>query len=117
LKARVPIVPCHISGSPNDPKSPYGFLFQRAQTVLRVGTPIDTTPYLDRADDRDVQEELMRKVLRAISDLAGRPDFEPELIARRRHRKGAAGDAQGDLADEGTSATPAEDDSPSPAEV
>jgi 1-acyl-sn-glycerol-3-phosphate acyltransferase len=121
LKARVPIVPCHISGSPNDPKSPYGFLFQRAQTVLRVGSPIDLTPYFDRADDRDVQEELTRRVLRAIATLAGRPDYEPELIARRRHRKGASsGDSQADLQADGSgesSGSPAEDDAESPAEV
>jgi 1-acyl-sn-glycerol-3-phosphate acyltransferase len=117
LKARVPIIPCYISGSPNDPKSPYGFLFQRAQTVLRIGSPIDLTPYFDRADDRDVQEDLTRRVLRAVAALAGRPDYEPELIARRRHRRGdASGDATADTSGE-TSAAPADDDAESPAEV
>jgi 1-acyl-sn-glycerol-3-phosphate acyltransferase len=113
LKARVPIVPCFVSGSPYDPKKIHGFLFQRAQTVFRVGTPIDLTPYYDRAEDRDVQEELTRRVLRAIAALAGRPDYEPELIARRRHRRGdSSGDAPAD-----TSGAQAEDDVESPAEV
>jgi 1-acyl-sn-glycerol-3-phosphate acyltransferase len=127
LKARVPIVPCFVSGSPNDPKKFHRFLFQRAQTTLRVGAPIDLSPYYDKADDRDVQEDLMRRVLRAIAVLAGRPDFEPELIARRRHRRGAGGgvdagdDAAGgdSSADAGEACTrsPAEDDAESPAEV
>jgi len=114
LKARVPIVPCHITGSPNDPKSPYGFLLQRAQTVLRVGSPIDTSPYFDRAHDRDIQEQLTRQVLRAIAALAGRPDYEPELIARRRRQNGVS---SGDASAESSSDAPAEDDAESPAEV
>jgi 1-acyl-sn-glycerol-3-phosphate acyltransferase len=123
LKARVPIVPCHVSGSPYDPQTFHRFLFQRARTVLRVGTPIDLSPYYDKADDRDVQENLTRRVLKAIAALAGRPDYEPELIARRRHRKGAGdaeasnGDSSVDVAGEGASSSPAEDDAESPAEV
>jgi 1-acyl-sn-glycerol-3-phosphate acyltransferase len=117
LKARVPIVPCFVSGSPYDPKKMHGFLFQRAKTVLRVGEPIDLTPYFDRADDRDVQEELTRRVLKAIAALAGRPDYEPELIARRRHRRGDGAESTADSNGETSPAAPAEDDAESPAEV
>jgi 1-acyl-sn-glycerol-3-phosphate acyltransferase len=122
LKARVPIVPCYVSGSPYDSKKFYRFLFQRAQTVLRVGSPIDLSPYYDKADDRDVQEDLTRRVLKAIAVLAGRPDFEPELIARRRHGRGmngseaSGGDSAAHASTQGNS-SPAEDDAQSPAEV
>jgi len=116
LKARVPIVPCFVSGSPYDPVKMHGFLFKRARTVLRIGEPIDLTPYFDRADDRDVQEELTRRVLKAIAALAGRPDYEPELIARRRHRR-AAGETPAESNGEASSAAPSEDDAESPAEV
>lgn len=86
LKARVPIIPCYIAGSPNDPRSPYGFLRMTARTTLYVGAPLDVSAYYDRADDRDVQELVTRRTLRAVAALGGYPDYEPRLIGRRARR-------------------------------
>jgi 1-acyl-sn-glycerol-3-phosphate acyltransferase len=87
LEARVPIVPCYIDGSPHDPQVIYGFLLKPARTTLTVGRPIDLSAYYDRAADREVQEELTRRIGREIAALAGRPDFEPQLVARRRRKE------------------------------
>lgn len=85
LEARVPIVPCYIEGSPYDPRVFYRFFLMRSKATITVGRPIDITPYLDRSDDHDVQEDLTRRIGREIAKLAGRPDYEPELVSRRRH--------------------------------
>lgn len=84
LEARVPIVPCYIHDSPYDPRVFYRFFFMRSNTTITVGKPIDITPYLDRGDDHDVQEELTRRIGREIAALAGQPNYEPELVSRRR---------------------------------
>ena len=87
LKARVPIIPIHVAGSPNDPKSSYGFLHLPARTTLHVGSPIDISEFYDRAEDRDAQQMVMRRVMKAVARLGGYPDFEPQLIGRRRSRE------------------------------
>jgi hypothetical protein len=66
-----------------------------AKTTVYVGKTIDLSPYYDKADDRDVQDDVMRRVLREIAALAGRPDYEPELIARRRHSENHASSTDG----------------------
>lgn len=83
IKARVPVVPCYVSGSPNDGTS-WGFLFMPAKARLRVGRPIDTSPYWDRPDDRQAAEDLTRAFMREIARLAGHNDFEPKVAGRFR---------------------------------
>lgn len=82
LKARVPVVPCYISGPPNDGTS-WGFLFMTARTRLVVGRPIDISPWYDHNGDKGVQEELTRLFLREIARLAGVDEYQPELAGRR----------------------------------
>lgn len=88
LEARVPIVPCYIENSPYDPRVFYRFFFMHTRTTITVGKPIDIAPYLDRGDEHDVQEELTRRIGREIAALAGHPDYEPELVSRRRRTTG-----------------------------
>ncbi|HUY89721.1 MAG TPA: lysophospholipid acyltransferase family protein [Pirellulales bacterium] len=82
LKARVPVIPCYIEGSPYDGTT-LGFLLLTARTRLRVGRPIDISEYYDREGDREVLEELTKRFMIEIANLAGVDDYEPELAGRR----------------------------------
>ena len=81
LKARVPVVPCYIHGSPYNGTT-LGCLLMPASVKLIIGRPIDLTPYYDRHDDRQVLEELTRLFLREIAALGGQPNFQPQLAGR-----------------------------------
>jgi 1-acyl-sn-glycerol-3-phosphate acyltransferase len=81
LKARVPVVPCYIAGSPYD-GTVWRCLFMPAKIRLRVGQPLDLSPYYDRDDDREVLENLTKRFLIEIAKLAGCPDFQPKLAGR-----------------------------------
>ena len=80
LRARVPIVPCYLEGAPYDGTT-LGCLLTPAAVTLRIGQPIEVTQYLDRPAHREVLEELTRRLLRAIAELAGRPDYQPQVDA------------------------------------
>ena len=82
LRAEVPVVPCYLSGVPVA-ESILATLFQPAHAVLKIGPPIDTSPYLDHAKERDAQIELTKTLMREIARLAGQNDFQPELAPRR----------------------------------
>jgi len=94
LRARVPVIPCHVSDSPYD-GTILGFLLIPARTRLKVGEPIDLSPYYDRAGDREVQSELTKRFLREIARLGGVDKYEPELAGRNwktaKHEVSAAG--------------------------
>ncbi len=81
LKARVPIIPCYIEGSPYDgtASSP---LRMRARVEVKFGDPIPLDEYFERRDETDMVREVTLKCLRAIAQLAGRDDFEPTLAGR-----------------------------------
>ena len=81
LKARAPVIPCYISGSPYD-GTPWGCLFMPARVRLEVGSPIDISQYYGRESDREVLEHLTRRFLVEIARLAGVDDFQPELAGR-----------------------------------
>ncbi len=82
LRARVPIVPCYIEGSPYNGKT-VGPLFMRARVKVTVGDPIDITEYYGRDREPGVTEELTLRVLKEIARLGGKPDYEPQLAGRR----------------------------------
>lgn len=82
LKAGVPLVPCYIQGSPYD-RTPWSPFLIVTKVKVKFGRPIETTPYLDRADDREVHGELTLAAMKEIARLAGQPDFEPELAGKR----------------------------------
>ncbi len=81
LKARVPVVPCYIAGSPYD-GTVWGCLFMPAKIRLKVGQVIDLSQYYGRDNDREVQKELTKRFLAEIAKLAGCSDFQPKLAGR-----------------------------------
>jgi 1-acyl-sn-glycerol-3-phosphate acyltransferase len=81
LKARAPLIPCYIHGAPYDGTT-IGCLFMSASVRLEIGQPIDLSPYFDRDDTRDALEEITYRLLREIAQLAGKPDFQPQLAGR-----------------------------------
>jgi 1-acyl-sn-glycerol-3-phosphate acyltransferase len=82
LKARVPVVPCYISGAPMR-ESPFSSFLMRARVRVEVGRPVDLSPWYDRADDRTAHEEITRMLMKEIARLAGDEEFEPQLAGRR----------------------------------
>jgi 1-acyl-sn-glycerol-3-phosphate acyltransferase len=82
LKARVPIVPCYVEGSPYN-GTPWSPLLMTARVRLVFGAPIDLSEYDDRQDADGLVEQVMLRVAREIARLAGRDDFEPQLAGRR----------------------------------
>jgi 1-acyl-sn-glycerol-3-phosphate acyltransferase len=81
LKARVPVVPCYIEGSPFGGQV-FRFFFLTAKARLRVGKPIDISEYYDRDADRELFKSLTGRFLREIAAIAGKRDYEPELVGR-----------------------------------
>lgn len=81
LKARVPVVPCYISGSPYD-GTVWRCLFMPAKIRLKVGQPMDLSEYYGRDNDREVLEDLTKRFLVEIAKLAGCSDFQPGLAGR-----------------------------------
>lgn len=91
LNAGVPLIPCYIEGSPYD-GTPAGALLMPARVKLKLGKPIYLDSYAGRENDRDAQAEVTLQGVRAIADLAGRPDFEPRLAGKKWHKQ--IGDSQ-----------------------
>lgn len=81
LRARVPVVPCYIEGSPYD-GTDFGFLLMTAKTRLKVGAPIDISQYYGQEGDREVLKLLTRRFMREIAALAGNADYEPTLAGK-----------------------------------
>jgi len=81
LRARVPVVPCYVSGTPYD-GTMWGFFLMPATVRLRIGRAIDLSPYYDRENDRQLQRELTKRFLSEIAKLAEKPDFQPQLAGR-----------------------------------
>jgi 1-acyl-sn-glycerol-3-phosphate acyltransferase len=81
LKACVPIVPCYVRGSPFS-KNLVRPLIMPAKVELKIGRPIDLSEFYGREGEREVLEEITRRMLREMAALAGCPDFQPELAGR-----------------------------------
>ncbi len=81
LKARVPIVPCYIEGTPYNGVA-WGPLLMPARVKLVIGEPIDLSAYYGRERDANVVRELTIRCVREIAKLAGRDDFEPQIAGR-----------------------------------
>lgn len=81
LKAKVPVIPCYVSGAPYGGTALSSF-FMTARASVKIGEPIDISAYYDRANDRQVQQELTLRFMRAIAALAGQPDFVPKLAGK-----------------------------------
>jgi 1-acyl-sn-glycerol-3-phosphate acyltransferase len=82
LRARVPVIPCHISGAPYNGTT-IGPLFMSARVKVTVGDPIDLSEFYGREREPGVTEELTKRFLKEIVRLGGVPDFEPQVAGRR----------------------------------
>lgn len=82
LRARVPILPCCILGSPYR-RFPWSPFFMRARVELRFGEWIDLAPYYDRAEEEDLHGKIMLEVCQRLAALADQPTFQPQLAGRR----------------------------------
>jgi 1-acyl-sn-glycerol-3-phosphate acyltransferase len=85
LHARVPVIPCYLTGSPND-GTVFGFFFMPARVHLKIGQPLDISEFYDRKGNREVLEDLTRVFLQEIAKLAGEPDFKAEIAGRQWRR-------------------------------
>jgi len=82
IKARRPIIPCYLTGSPAA-GSIVRSMFTPARARLIIGAPMDISPFYGREKDRQAMEELTLALLKRIAHLAGCADFEPQLAGRR----------------------------------
>jgi 1-acyl-sn-glycerol-3-phosphate acyltransferase len=82
LKARVPVVPCYLTGAPNDGTS-FGAFFTPAKAHIRIGKPLDISEFYGRDHEKEVLEEVTRRFMIAMAHLAGVMDYQPELAGRR----------------------------------
>jgi len=82
LRARVKVIPCYVSGVPYD-GTPLGSLRMPGRARVAIGKPIDLTPYFGREGDKHVLEELTKRMLVEIANLAGVPDYQPKLAGRQ----------------------------------
>ena len=82
LKARVPIIPVYISGSPYDGTA-LGPLRMRTHVHVHIGGTIDLSEYYGREKEEGVTQEITKRLLLEIARLAGHPEFEPQLAGRR----------------------------------
>jgi len=81
LKARVPIIPCYIEGTPYDGTA-MGPLVMPAKARVTLGKPIDLSAWYDQVHDRQVLREVTLMAMKAIAHLAGDDQFEPHLAGR-----------------------------------
>lgn len=82
LKARVPILPCYIEGSPfaGTPTSPFRM---PARVRVKFGEPIDLSSYYDRTRENGVLAEITRRCMAEIAKLAGQPNYQVKLAGRQ----------------------------------
>lgn len=82
LRARVPVIPCYLEGTPYGGQV-FSFFWLAAKARLVVGKPIDISAYYGRESERDVLEELTRRFMIEIAKLGGVENYVPELAGRR----------------------------------
>lgn len=81
LKAGVPLIPCHILGSPYD-QTPWSPFLRAARVRVRFGTPIDPGTVSDDSEHARLRE-LMLATVSKIAELAEQTGFQPVLAGRR----------------------------------
>ncbi len=81
LKARVPVIPVYIEGAPYNGWV-IGPLFMSAHVKVTIGDVIDISEFYGREREPGVLAELTKRFLSAIAQLAGKPEFEPEVAGR-----------------------------------
>ncbi|MCG8585215.1 MAG: 1-acyl-sn-glycerol-3-phosphate acyltransferase, partial [Pirellulales bacterium] len=82
LMAGMPIVPCYIDGSPQK-ESVFASFMTPTRVRMKIGTPIDLAPYAGHEREHALLRQLTYDIMKAIAELAGQPDFEPQLAGRK----------------------------------
>jgi 1-acyl-sn-glycerol-3-phosphate acyltransferase len=82
LAAGVPIVPCHVRGTPRG-RTMLSPILMTARARLTVGEPIDVAPYQGAADEGAAAAELTKRLLAEIARLDGIEGYEPQLAGRQ----------------------------------
>jgi 1-acyl-sn-glycerol-3-phosphate acyltransferase len=82
LRARVPIIPMFIFDAPYDGTS-LGPLFMRSKVRVKIGEPIDLSPYFGREKEDGVLQEITQRAMQQMAVLAGHPDFKPQMAGAR----------------------------------
>ena len=81
LKARVPVIPCFVSGVPYDGTA-LGSFFMAGKARVVVGSSIDLSEYYGREGDREVLQQLTKRFLMEIARLAGVNDYDAQLAGK-----------------------------------
>jgi 1-acyl-sn-glycerol-3-phosphate acyltransferase len=81
LKARVPILPCYIEGSPYHEVA-WKPVLMRARVRLKVGELLDLSDYYGREREEGVLAQLTLDCVREIARLAEHDDFQPRMAGR-----------------------------------
>jgi 1-acyl-sn-glycerol-3-phosphate acyltransferase len=81
LRAGVPLVPCHIEGSPYD-RFPWSPFFMPARVTVQFGEPIHLPQRHASHGERPLATDLIRECVRKIAELAGQEDFAVEFAGR-----------------------------------
>ncbi len=82
LRARVPVIPCFIHGSPYN-KVAWSPFLRTARVKVVFGPPVELSDLYGRESEEGVQHEAILRVARALVALAGRPDFEPQVAGKK----------------------------------
>jgi 1-acyl-sn-glycerol-3-phosphate acyltransferase len=82
LKARVPIIPCYIAGSPYG-ESVASPLLMTARVRVRFGSPIDLSEHYGHEHENERIGAILLHAVREIACLAGQEQFEPQLAGRK----------------------------------
>ena len=82
LKARVPIVPCYLKGTPYR-RYVWSPFLMRARVEIRFGEPLELSEFYGREGEAGVPQEVMRRTVKALAALAGEPDFEPQMAGAK----------------------------------
>lgn len=85
LKTGVPIIPVGLIGTDKflgaDSHVP-----RPAKIRVRIGEPIDVTPWLDRAGEREAEREIADEVMRRIQALSGQ-DYVPDVYGAEKKKQ------------------------------
>jgi 1-acyl-sn-glycerol-3-phosphate acyltransferase len=82
IKAGVPVVPCYIRGAPYR-RYPWSPLFMSARVDVRFDQPLWPSAATDVNDESSSAESFTLNILKAVAELAGRTDSQPQLAGRR----------------------------------
>jgi 1-acyl-sn-glycerol-3-phosphate acyltransferase len=82
LRARVPLVPCYLRGTPYR-RYPWSPLFMPARVEVTFGEPMFLTEFFACEREEGIERSITRRAIKAIAELADQPNFEPQIAGRQ----------------------------------